>query len=1487
MSSKIDERIVSMKFDNRQFESGMKSSMSLLDRLKSALRLDGVGKGLDDISKQASRFSLKGMADGVDGISAKFAALTTIGVTALATITTKAVDAGLQLVKSLTLGPISEGFSDYNAKLTSVQTIMNATGASMKTVNGYFTELDTYADKTIYNLTDMTDSFAKFTNAGVGMDKSVPAIKGIANMVALAGQNSQAASIAMYNLSQSIAGGFLTTTDYKSLNLANVATKEWKDQMIAAAVSAGKLKKSGKDAYTIAGSSSKTAYTSASLFNEALSEGWASADVLLKVLGDYGDETTAIGKKALGAAQDVKSLPMMMDTLKASVGTGWTESFELIFGNVEEATVLFTGMTNAIGGVLDAMSKGRNDFLRSFIDAGGKTAVIDTFKNLWTAVSIPIKAIGDAWRSVFPANGGAGLAAVAKAIENFTEKLKMGGTMANNLKRTFAGFFAVLSIGWQIVSGVISTVFKIFSSLFGLVGSGSGGILATTGSIADLLVAVDKWLKKTNAIGAFFDAIASGTTFVIVPLVKAVQAVATAFQKAIQGDFTGAFDSLGVSLDFLRGLLDSVVGAASAFWAKISAGGKSGATKLNAAVQSIVDLYERVKAMVSFKFPSWNLQTKGIDAGSRALDGLKAAGEGAKTGLQTVRDFIGGVVDFIQRMGQKIQPYLKSVADLFKTITDRITEYISNLNFNDAIALVNTGMFILAYKAFKDFFSHLKTITGTVTDSFEQLTETLSAMQKSVQAGIVLKIAIAVGVLVAALYVLSKVDARALIQGIIAIGILMKMLNMSMGYLSELEVADNAKIMTNAAGMILLAIAINVLATAVKKLGEVDTGELIKGLIAVSVLLAGLTLFSKYAQADSTSLSSGAGLILLAGAVYLLSISVEKFGKMDIGTLLKGMYTIMAIISALAVMVRVMNGTSGVFTAAAGLLLLTGALLALSVVLKVYAMMDFGTIAEGLVAVGLALVVIGATMRGMSPKSAIGLTIAAAALIVLAGALKLMATIGLADMIKVMIALTVVLTALSVALILMSGTLSGSAALLVAAAALTVFAAAMVLLSTISWENILKGIVAITALLTVITLFGVLMAAFPPILAGLIGFATALQMLGTAMLLAGTGFMLLAVGFATFAAIGTAGFAVITAAIISFLNLLPLIGQQIGLAMVAFAVVIENAGPRIVGALTTLFNSMLQAAINVLPKFEELITKLIKMVLRILQAAIPAMTSAGLNILVGILRGIANNIGRVITAATDIIVNFLKGLQNNLPRIIDQGAKTVIAFINGVANAIRGNSSQLQAAAGNLGDAIIDGVVNAVKNGIGAVKDAAWAMAKGALKSAMGALKINSPSKEFRDKVGRGIPEGVAVGIRTYDHYVTKEIKSFGVRATNTMSKALSGMGSAVGIDLVSPPTVRPVLDLTTVKRDAEKIGRIISGQRAAIRPTIEMARSAYDPFRYIEKGAKDNIFTGKTPTQINYTQNNYSPKALSNADIYRQTNTQLSGKVRGALKIA
>ena len=94
MSKEIDERVVEMRFDNKQFEENVRTSMSTLDKLKQKLNLSGASKGLEDVESAAKKVDVSGLGKGIETVQMKFSALQVMGVTALANITNSAVNAG-------------------------------------------------------------------------------------------------------------------------------------------------------------------------------------------------------------------------------------------------------------------------------------------------------------------------------------------------------------------------------------------------------------------------------------------------------------------------------------------------------------------------------------------------------------------------------------------------------------------------------------------------------------------------------------------------------------------------------------------------------------------------------------------------------------------------------------------------------------------------------------------------------------------------------------------------------------------------------------------------------------------------------------------------------------------------------------------------------------------------------------------------------------------------------------------------------------------------------------------------------------------------------------------------------------------------------------------------------------------------------------------------------------------------------------------------
>lgn len=359
MSKTVDQRVVEMRFDNQHFEKNAKTTLSTLDKLKMKLNLSGSSKSLDNLSRSANKVNMNGLTGALNTVSSKFSAMEVIGVTALANITNSAINAGKRIVESLTIAPVKDGFTEYEMMLNSIQTTMAGTGLTAKEVEKELKKLDDYADKTVYSTADMLNNLPKFTNAGVDLEVATKAMIGIANATAHAGGDANKASIAFYNLGQAIGTGYLTRMDYNSINNAGIATMAWKEAMVEAAIAAGTLVKVDEDLYQ---AGNKT-LTMQQLFIDGLQEQWATTDVMLKVFEDYGDETTEIGKQAYKSAQNIKTFSMMMDSLKATAGTGWKDTWQIIFGDLDEATEFWTGITDFISGVINRIADFRNKLL--------------------------------------------------------------------------------------------------------------------------------------------------------------------------------------------------------------------------------------------------------------------------------------------------------------------------------------------------------------------------------------------------------------------------------------------------------------------------------------------------------------------------------------------------------------------------------------------------------------------------------------------------------------------------------------------------------------------------------------------------------------------------------------------------------------------------------------------------------------------------------------------------------------------------------------------------------------------------------------------------------------------------------------------------------------------------------------------------------------------------------------------------------------------
>jgi hypothetical protein len=381
VSQEVDERVVEMRFDNAQFEKNVHQTMQSLEKLNDSLRLDGAEKGFEKIGDASAKVDFDEMQGALDNLSRKFSAVEVMGVAALSHITRQAIDTGEKLVKSLSLDQVTSGWNKYAQKTASVQTIMNATGKSITKVNGYLSKLMWFSDETSYSFTDMTQSLGQLTASGGDIEKVIPMIMGMANATAYAGKGASEFSRVIYNLNQSYSQGYLSLMDWKSVELAGVATAELKKQIIETGVELGKIKEGDVTVGTFSSTLSKkwadkevmeTAFGKFAEFSEAVKKMVDAnpgmlASQAIEALADQYDEVTV---KAFKAAQEAKSFSEAVDATKDAVSSGWMETFDILFGNYEEAKGFWSDLAEEFWNMFAGGAAGRNNWLKNAFDSG-------------------------------------------------------------------------------------------------------------------------------------------------------------------------------------------------------------------------------------------------------------------------------------------------------------------------------------------------------------------------------------------------------------------------------------------------------------------------------------------------------------------------------------------------------------------------------------------------------------------------------------------------------------------------------------------------------------------------------------------------------------------------------------------------------------------------------------------------------------------------------------------------------------------------------------------------------------------------------------------------------------------------------------------------------------------------------------------------------------------------------------------------------------
>ena len=557
MSTLVDEKIVSMRFDSAQFERGVQSAIKTTNDLKKSLNFSDTADSMSELSQAASKVNMNPLLDSIKGIGEGFNAAGVVAFSVINRITNAAIDAGVKITKALTITPMTTGMNEYELKMGSIQTIMASTGADIKTVNKYLDELNEYSDKTIYSFADMTQNIGKFTNAGVELGVAVDAMRGLLNEAALSGANAAEASRAMYNLAQSISMGYVQLIDWKSIENANMATLDFKKNLAGTAIELGIVKDLGNDIYKVG---DKT-FNIQQLFKDGLKEQWLTTDVLTKTLKKYQDGSTELGKKAQAAAQDMKTFTQMMDTLREGMQSGWAQSWQLIFGDFEEAKRFWTTVGNSLNGLITTFDNFRNSILEVANALGMRENLLKSFLHIMNAIGQVLYSIKIAAAEAFGVEflkredkSALGyfaflLVNVSRAIESFTKKLLMSKDAQEDLITILTALF---SIAKTFIS-VFGELYGIFSEMFGITAPFGTFLRKTLVTLAKLIIIVTKIIQKTKIIsgtlkliGGLIGLVAMGIAYLVTELIKLATSI-----PPISEIFSGIGDAIEKVRDIL------------------------------------------------------------------------------------------------------------------------------------------------------------------------------------------------------------------------------------------------------------------------------------------------------------------------------------------------------------------------------------------------------------------------------------------------------------------------------------------------------------------------------------------------------------------------------------------------------------------------------------------------------------------------------------------------------------------------------------------------------------------------------------------------------------------------------------------------------------------------------------------------------------------------------------------------------------------------
>lgn len=1138
MSKEVDERVVEMRFNNALFESKVQQTMRSLAALNEKLMFKGAEKGFEKVSDSSEKVKFNALLNALDNLSQKFSAVEVIGVTALMRITNQAVDAGERLVKALSLDPIISGFQEYETQINAVQTILANTsskGTTLDQVNAALDELNHYADLTIYNFTEMTRNIGTFTAAGVDLNTSVSAIKGIANLAAVSGSTSQQASTAMYQLSQALASGTVKLQDWNSVVNAGMGGQVFQDAL--------------KETARVHGIAIDSMIKKEGSFRETLSKGWLTSSILTETLqkftGDLNEETLKsigytdeqikkimeMGKTANDAATKVKTFSQLKDTLTEALQSGWTQTWQTIIGDFEEAKELFTRFSDVFSDLINKSSEARNTVLAGGLNTG--------WQQLSTALGDSADFYSQMLEKVMLANGSISQKQIDDA-GSFVKALQQGGVSAEQLQNGLKESYKQLSV----LGALSDDALKAKKLDPAQVRSLAKSFEEVNQKVADGSLDLDIYSKKIGELSGREHLIESIWN-VFEALEKVVEPVARAWQKIfspitadqiyniaksideftaklsisdetadkIERTFSGIFAVLNVWKNMLL-TVSKVLGEVFNAVSPLAGGFLSITASLG---DCLVEMANAVNNSKTFK---------------TTLDGIHWIIGKVSEGMQTfagvltdVSNNVSVVFDPLKTLGEWFENFISFITPKLKWLADKIGEIFEelgsgasgafgNLNGNALWGFANAGMIagLIAgikgfLEAFKDIGSTVKDTIGGVAELLNKLGEAVTAWKNNKNAETLKTISTAVAILAGSLVVLSMVKPERLAASTGAMIALFAELLVALAIYDEIA-KKTKKVGKGTSSMVVMAAGVLILTSALKKISEIETEKLLTSVIALGAVMAELVAaqvaISKWAKDGAKHAMS---MLAMAAAVRVLAEAVEQLADLGWDGIEKGLITVAGLLAEVAAFSGLSNFGGLTAGKAVGILILAAALSVLEKSVSAFSKMPVDELQNGIGVLGAILGEIAVFSMLSNPaehvlSTATALTILSGGLLILSNALANLGGMTLGQIGVALAAMAGGLIEMGVALTLVKGSLGSATSFLIMSVVLNALVSPLKSLGEMSLEEIGHGLLAVGGALGIFAIAVGTMSLAGPIV---IAVSAALSLLaGSFALLLGT-----------------------------------------------------------------------------------------------------------------------------------------------------------------------------------------------------------------------------------------------------------------------------------------------------------------------------------------------------------------------------------------------